>query len=214
VKRIIRICSLALIVAGSARAADVAEPLKSPKDGWISLFNGKDLTGWTTGKARNSWRAEDGTLANTSSKKARGVNIHTTGKYKDFDLYIEFRVLPKGNSGVYLRGRKEVQVAESYGVKTPGTGHCGGIYSKSAPKVNACKPAGEWQTFEITMAGNKITVRQNGTLIQDGVEVPGHTGGSMGGEPGTAGPIMLQGDHTNVWYRNIYLRPIKDDATK
>ncbi len=201
------IAGVLMLLLAAAPAALAGEAF-SPDEGWISLFNGKNLDGWTTGKKRNSWRAEDGVMANTSSHEHRGTNIHTERKFKNFKLHIEFKVPKDGNSGVYLRGRKEVQVHDSYGVKKPKHGHCGGIYSKSAPEVNACKPAGEWQSFDITIVGDTITVYQNGKLVQDHVKVPGHTGGSLGGKPGTPGPIMLQGDHTNVWYRNIYLKPI------
>ena len=120
----------------------------------------------------------------------------------------------RGNSGVYLRGRKEVQVLDSYGKKKLGQGDCGGLYGKAAPTANACKPPGEWNAFDITIVGHKITVKLNGTLIQDGIEVPGITGGSMGGKPDTPGPIMLQGNHTTVWYRNIWVKPIPREGTK
>jgi len=201
-----------LVVTGCLVAtAWAGEKEFKPEDGWVQLFNGKDLTGWKQHGNRTSWKVEDGVMANTSGHgKDRGVNIHCEKTFKDFELHIEFKVPKGGNSGVYLRGRKEIQVHDSYGVAKPGSGHCGGIYSKAAPKVNACKPTGEWQSFDVTIVGDKITAHQNGQLIHDGVEVPGHTGGSMGGQPGTPGPIMLQGDHSTVYYRNIWVRPIEE----
>ncbi len=204
---------LVLAAAGAARAQEEeeggGEPLRSPKQGWIQLLNGKDLTGWSTGSKRNSGRVEKGVLINSSSSKKRGSNIFTTRKFKNFKLHIEFKVSKGGNSGVYLRGRKEVQVHASYGVKALGSGHCGGIYSKAAPSTNACKKADEWQTFDITIVGRKITVVLNGTTIIDGVVVNGVTGGAMDRNEDQPGRIMLQGDHSNIRYRNIYLKPIK-----
>ena len=200
-----------LVFFGLGVAAAVAEDKFEPGEGWIQLFNGKDLTGWKTRGPNTSWEVQDGVLANLREKngvKRRGVDIYTEKKFLDFKLHIEFKVPKGGNSGVYLRGRKEVQVHDSYGVAKPGSGHCGGIYSVAAPLVNACKPAGEWNTFDITCVGNKITVYLNGKLIQDNVEVNRPTGGSMGGQLGTPGPIMLQGNHSTVWYRNIWIKPL------
>lgn len=198
----------ACTIVGLTMAAHAEEKF-SAKEGWVKLFNGKDLSGWATRGENRSWRVEDGVMANTSSSKHRGVNIHTEGKFKDFQLHIEFKVSKGGNSGVYLRGRKEVQVHASYGVKTLGSGHCGGIYSKAAPSTNACKKADEWQAFDITIVGRKITVVLNGTTIIDGVVVNGVTGGAMDRNEDQPGSIMLQGDHSNIWYRNIYLKPIE-----
>jgi len=200
-----------LVFFGLGVAVAVAEDKFEPGEGWIPLFNGKDLTGWKTRGPNTSWEVQDGVLANLREKngeKRRGVDIYTEKKFLDFKLHIEFKVPKGGNSGVYLRGRKEVQVHDSYGVAKPGSGHCGGIYSVAAPLVNACKPAGEWNTFDITCVGNKITVYLNGKLIQDNVEVNRPTGGSMGGQLGTPGPIMLQGNHSTVWYRNIWIKPL------
>ena len=200
-----------LVFFGLGVAVAVAEDKFEPGEGWIQLFNGKDLTGWKTRGPNTSWEVQDGVLANLREKngvKRRGVDIYTEKKFLDFKLHIEFKVPKGGNSGVYLRGRKEVQVHDSYGVAKPGSGHCGGIYSVAAPLVNACKPAGEWNTFDITCVGNKITVYLNGKLIQDNVEVNRPTGGSLGGQLGTPGPIMLQGNHSTVWYRNIWIKPL------
>ena len=203
--RFIAVCLVGLMLAGVA----AAEGNWEPGDGWIQLFNGKDLTGWKTSGDNNSWSAEDGILKNVVPQGKHGRNIYTEKTFQDFKLHIEFRVPKGGNSGVYLRGRKEVQVHDSYGVAKPGSGNCGGIYSKSAPSSNACKPAGEWNVFDITIQGHAITVIHNGVKIQDKVVVEGHTGGSMGGELGTPGPIMLQGDHTSMEYRNIWIKPLE-----
>jgi len=206
-----RVFLVSIALAACWTAFAVAEEEFKPGEGWIRLFNGKDLTGWKTIGPNTSWEVIDGCLVNLrekDGKRRRGVNIYTEPKFLDFKLHIEFKVPKGGNSGVYLRGRKEVQVHDSYGIAKPGSGHCGGIYSVAAPLVNACKPAGEWNAFDITVVGDRITVYLNGKLIQDNVEVTRHTGGSMGGKLGTPGPIMLQGDHTTVWYRNIWIKPL------
>ena len=205
------------IVLALAAGAIAGEAEFKPGEGWVQLFNGKDLTGWKGRGKIESWEAVDGVLANLrekDGKKRNGVDLYTEAKFLDFDLHIEFKVPKRGNSGVYLRGRKEVQVLDSHGKKKLGQGDCGGLYGKAAPTANTSKPAGEWNAFDITIVGHKITVKLNGTLIQDGIEVPGNTSGSMGGRPDTPGPIMLQGNHTTVWYRNIWLKPIPREKTK
>ena len=209
-------CVVGMVVAAFA-VVQAGEAEFKPTEGWIQLFNAKDLTGWKTRGKNTSWEVQDGVMANLrekDGKKRRGVNIYTEATFLDFTLHIEFKVPKGGNSGVYARGRKEIQILDSYGKKHVGSGDCGGLYGKSAPKVNACKPAGEWNAFDITIVGDKITVTLNGQLIQDGVEVPGHTGGSLGGKPGTPGPVMLQGDHTSLWYRNIWIKPLPREEKK
>lgn len=210
-------CLVAVAAMAVVTVADAAETEFKPAEGWVQLFNGKDLTGWKFRGKNESWEVQDGVLANLREKdgqKRRGVDAYTEATFLDFKLHIEFKVPKRGNSGVYLRGRKEVQVLDSHGKKKLGQGDCGGLYGKAAPTANACKPAGEWNAFDITLVGDKITVHLNGQLIQDGVEVPGHTGGSLGGTPGTPGPVMLQGNHTTVWYRSIWIKPLPREATK
>ena len=183
--------------------------------GWIRLFNGKDLEGWMFRAAQNtSWEVQDGLLANLLEKdgqKRRGVNICTQEMFRDFHLHVEFKIAKWGNSEVYLRGRKGIQVLDSFGKGKFGASDCGAIYGKSAPKVNACKPAGEWNAFDVTIVGDKITVHLNGQLIQDNVEVPGCTGGALDGDDSKPGPLMMQGDHTSVWYRNIWIKPLPEE---
>jgi len=204
-----------LVVAGFAAAAVAGEEAWKPQgEGWIQLLNGTDLTGWKTAGTNSFWKAQDGVLANEIEKGKHGTNIYTEKTFNDFQLHIEFKVLKGGNSGVYLRGRKEIQVLDSYGKEKLGSGDCGGLYSKAAPTVNACNPPGEWSTFDITIVGNKITVVQNGKTIQDGVELAGNTGGAMAGKDGDPGPIMLQGDHTSIWYRNIWIKPLPESEKK
>lgn len=181
------------------------------KKGWICLFNGKDLTGWTPRpdrKGKNCWKVEDGVLVNDLKHGTHGIDLITTRKFENFMLHAEFKVPEKGNSGVYLRGRIEVQVHDSYGQK-PAMHTCGSLYSKKiASKVVSKKP-GEWQCFNITLKGNTVTVGHNGEKIVDAFDCPAPTGGQLDGKNfGKPGPIMLQGDHTGVAYRNIWIKPI------
>ncbi|MES2003233.1 MAG: DUF1080 domain-containing protein [Bacteroidota bacterium] len=169
----------------------------------IQLFNGKDLTGWhATGT--NQWLAQEGVLRSPKS----GANLVTDKVFTDFTLHIELRY-PKGsNSGVYLRGRYEVQIEDNYG-QDPLIDRFGAIYGFLPPNVNAAKPAGEWQSYDITLIGRTVTVVANGkTVICDQV-IPGITGGALNSKEGEPGPILIQGDHGPVEYRNIVIRPAK-----
>ncbi|HSW44487.1 MAG TPA: DUF1080 domain-containing protein [Phycisphaerae bacterium] len=175
----------------------------------VKLFNGKDLDGWETmdppgEKAENKWTAVDGVLTNTGG----GKNIRTRQKFGDFKLHLEFRVPPKGNSGVYLRGRYEVQIHDSAG-KEPSKGSCGAVYSRIAPSTNPAKPAGEWQTFDITLVGQYLTVVHNGKTTIENQELEGITGGAIDSNEHEPGPIYFQGDHGKIEYRNIVLTPAK-----
>jgi hypothetical protein len=211
-------CALAVVLVGFGTAAALAgeeEPWKPQGEGWVQLFNGKDLEGWKFRREPNpSWKVEDGVMANVVEKGKHGVDILTEQKFMDFELHIEFKVPKGGNSGVYLRGRKEIQVMDSFGHDKPGSGDCGGIYGKFAPAVNACKPVGEWNTFDIKVVGDKITVVHNGKVIHDGVEFRGATGAALDGDDTKPGPLLLQGDHTAVWYRNIWIKPLPREEQK
>ena len=175
---------------------------------WVTIFNGKDLTGWQNARdpaAENRWIVEDGCLTNEQA----GVNdIATTESWRDFELHIEYKVEPHGNSGVYLRGRIEVQILDSFGKKEVGTGDAGGVYGQHAPKVNAAKPAGEWNSFDVRLIDNMLHVAHNGKTIHDNVMLTAVTGGAVPGELNDPGPLMLQGDHGKVWFRNIKVRPL------
>lgn len=179
-----------------------------------ALFNGKDLAGWqlTEASAANGWSATDGILINDpvqeegKPKKHYG-NLRTEGEYEDFNLTLEVNVVPKGNSGVYLRGIYEVQVMDSFGMEID-PHHMGGIYSRIAPTAAVEKPAGEWQTMDITLVDRHVTVKLNGTLIIDNQPLQGCTGGALWSDESRPGPIYLQGDHAGVKYRNIVLRPV------
>jgi hypothetical protein len=126
----------------------------------------------------------------------------TEQKFDDFKLHIEFRYPAGSNSGIYLRGRHEVQVEDNYG-KQPSPTYFGGIYGFLTPNVMAALPAGSWQTYDITLIGRRVTITANGqTIICDQI-IPGITGGALDSQEGLPGPILLQGDHGPVEYRNI-----------
>jgi hypothetical protein len=176
----------------------------------IALFNGKDMSGWlgqNTGKPFG-WTVKDGIMINNDHPPdVSADNIFTEAKFRDFKLEVEFNVAQKSNSGIYLRGRYEIQVMDDAG--QPQNVHSqGALYGFVIPSAMVSKPAGEWQQYEITLVANRVTVILNGTKIIDNAEVPGITGGALDAEEGAPGPIMLQGDHGAIQYRKIVLTPL------
>ncbi len=170
----------------------------------VTLFNGRDLSGWTSFGGTNNWKVLDAILTNTRA----GANLMTDAKYTDFTLHLEFRYPKNGNSGVYLRGRHEVQVEDISDLELNST-HIGGVYGFLVPNENAAKGPGVWNTYDITLVGRRVTVVLNGkTVINDQV-IPGITGGALDSDEGAPGPIYLQGDHSTVEYRNIVITPVK-----
>jgi hypothetical protein len=165
------------------------------------LFNGKDLAGWEpTDPKSNHWVAKGGVLLNES----KGANLKTTRKFDDFKLHIEYNCPEGGNSGVYLRGRYEIQVE----YEPPGTEDkfhgMGAIYGFLAPAVELPRKPGEWESFDITLAGRYLTIVRNGVKTIDNQEIPGITGGALDSNEGEPGPFYFQGDHTGgMMYRNI-----------
>ena len=171
----------------------------------IPLFNGKDLTGWKPDKPNPSseWKAEDGNLVSPG----HGPELINDSKFEDFKLHIEFNSGEKSNSGVYLRGRYEVQI-ETNSEQEPPSHHTGGVYGFIAPSPELPRKAGEWQTFDITLLGRLVTVVQNGQTIIDHKEIPGITGGALDSHEGLTGPIYLQGSEDgHVTFRNIVITP-------
>jgi hypothetical protein len=170
----------------------------------FSLFNGKDLTGWKPQheKNNNGWIAKDGLLVNAKP----GNNLMTERKFEDFQLHAEFRY-PKGsNSGIYLRGRYEVQIEDDYGME-PDSHLIGGVYGFLTPSTNPAKKPGEWQEMDITLVGRTLTILFNGERIIDRQSIPGITGGALDSDEGSPGPILLQGDHGPIEFRNLTARP-------
>ena len=171
----------------------------------IPLFAGKSLEGWQpVGRRDSQWSAAGGILQNARS----GANLMTLQKFEDFKLHLEFRV-PKGeNSGVYLRGRYELQVDDAAGL-APSSHHLGGLYGFIAPSENVARAAGEWQSMDVTLLGRMLTLELNGTMVICNREIPGITGGALDSAEGEPGPLLLQGDHGPVDYRNIVITPAK-----
>ena len=169
----------------------------------IKLFNGVDLKGWKA-MGTNQWVVEDGILR---SKKS-GANLVSEQTFNDFKLHVEFRYEKGSNSGVYLRGRYEVQIADDKG-KYPGKGNLGAIYGFLPASEMAAKDAGEWQTYDITLVGRMVTVVANGKTVISNQEIPGITGGALDSKEGEPGPIYFQGDHGPIDFRNIVITPAK-----
>jgi hypothetical protein len=227
------------MLPASARAAE----------GALVIFNGKDLTGWR--KPTGAWSvvknvalapgagtnfvATPGTGALVNGPNGRTVDLITEAEFGDMQAHIEFCVAKHSNSGIYLMGRYEVQIYDSYGVekdKYPGI-ECGGVYPRwidernvegHSPRVNASKPAGEWQNFDITFraprfdaSGKKIAnarivkVMHNGKLIHENIELTGPTRGPMAEDEKPTGSIRLQGDHGPVAYRHMWVKSLKLD---
>lgn len=222
--------ALVLTLTGIASAADAVSP-----------FDGKSLEGWTTKapKEKSHWTvgvakvddkdpsklvvssASSADKAELINAQGGGVDLYTSDKFGDCTITLELMV-PKGsNSGVYVMGEYEVQVLDSYGKEKVGPGDIGGLYGAAAPKKNAAKKPGEWQTFEIVFEAPKfegdkkvknakfVKVVLNGETIHENVEMKGPTPTGISGKEAPTGPLMFQGDHGPVAYRNIKIAPKK-----
>lgn len=173
----------------------------------VQLFNGEDLTGWTMSdpNAATKWTVENGTLVSPG----RGPELISTAKFNDFKLHVEFNCAKGSNSGVYLRGRYELQIEDDPEPEGP-TMQTGGIYGFIAASPEQPRRPGEWQTYDITLIGRTVTVLQNGQTIIDKQEIPGITGGALDSHEGLPGPIYLQGSEAgHVAFRNIKITPAK-----
>ena len=199
--------------------------IQTPPEAAVVLFDGKDLSNWTKfDGGAPAWEVADNAMTVT----AGGGDIVSREEFTDFLLHLEFMTpdMPdatgqaKGNSGVFLQGRYEIQVLDSYGIDVPGMGDCGAIYNQFASLVNACKPPLEWQTYDVVFRAARVdesgeieenarvTVLQNGVVIQNNVQIQGATGGATDDDAAAPGPLRLQ-DHGNpVKYRNIWAVPL------
>ena len=170
----------------------------------VAIFNGKNLDGWETigredrAEKVSQWVVENGVMKSPKS----GANIRTTKTFDDFKLHVEFRVPEGSNSGVYLRGRYEAQITDGYGLE-PSLIDLGGIYGFVKPLELPAKKAGEWQSYDIKLVGRIVTVMLNGKTIIYKDEIPGITGGAIDSNESEPGPIMFQGDHGPIEFRNI-----------
>lgn len=166
----------------------------------------------------------EGQLINNATKHGDSVDIYTIEKYGDSRIQLELMVPQKSNSGIYVMGEYEVQVLDSWGVKEMKPSDIGAIYGAAVPKVNASKEPGEWQKFDIVFKaprfdrqGNKtqnakfISVKLNGKLLHEDLEMPGPTPAGVKGKEAPTGPLMFQGDHGPVAYRKIKITTLSLD---
>ena len=171
----------------------------------VELFDGKSMDAWDVADRSkpSGWSVVDGAMTNTPHAN----NLVSKQKFQDFKIQAEYKLETNSNSGIYLRGRYELQVLDDYGKPAESHGHMS-IYAWKAPSVNASKPAGEWQTMEATVVGNKVTVFLNGTKVHDNATLEAITGGALDANETEPGPIMIQGDHEKVTYRKVTVTPI------
>jgi len=171
----------------------------------VTLFNGHDLHGWhlSDPKAAVTWHVEDGTLVSLGN----GAELVSDQKFEDFKLHIEFNVAPGANSGIYLRGRYEVQV-EHDSHPEAAERSLGGVYGFLAPSSMPSHTPGIWRVYDITLIGRRVTILLDGVKLIDNQEIPGVTGGALDTHEGSPGPLYLQGsENGRVAFRNIILAP-------
>ncbi len=191
-------------VAWAARRAPALKRERPPRWGEpAELFNGKDLAGWKPRRGgQPGWEVKGGLLVNARP----GDDLVTEKAFADFRLHAEYRYPRGSNSGLYLRGRYEVQIEDDFGRDADSHGS-GGVYGFLTPSVNAARRAGEWQAVDVTLVGRAVTVVLNGERVIDRQAIPGITGGALDSDEGAPGPVMLQGDHGPVEFRKLTLTP-------
>jgi hypothetical protein len=172
---------------------------KKPPPGFVSLFNGKDLSAWKDGDKQTAWVVQDGTIHYTGKG---GKNLATAKAYKDFELYVDWKITPKGDSGIYLRGRPQVQIWDNKEGSGGLWNNPGGSPGK-VPLVVADNPPGEWNTFYIKMVGSKVTVKLNDKLVVDNADM-------LGGKVPPEGTIELQVHGSPLWFRNIFIKELEE----
>jgi hypothetical protein len=179
----------------------------------VELFDGKSLDMWTTQFPNRpfGWKIEDGAMTNDhpADTPAARNNLISKQKFMNFKLEVEYKLGPNSNSGIYIRGRYELQLLDDF-IKSgrADLGHMA-IYGRTAPSVKASKPAGEWQTMTAIIHGNRATVTLNGQRVHDNQVILGVTGGTLDADEATPGPLMVQGDHSVVWIRKLTVTPIR-----
>lgn len=213
---------------GPSLAAD-----NTPPEGFVALFNGKDLTGWRgVGKSpldnpekraamtpeqlaearkvadesmRSHWKVEDGALV----FDGKGESLATGKDYGDFELFVDWKILKDGDSGIYLRGSPQVQIWDPANPSAKGHGS-GGLYNNqknpSTPLVKADNPVGEWNTFYIKMVGERVTVKLNDKLVVDNVVLENYWNREKPIYP--TGPIELQNHGNTLYFKNIYIKEL------
>jgi 3-keto-disaccharide hydrolase len=171
----------------------------------VNLFNGKDVSGWKglNPDAELKWTVKDGVMRNAPPT----TDLISEQKFWNFKLHVDFRIVEHSNSGIGLRGRYEIQILDDYG-KPPNSHGAGALYARFAPSVNASKPAGEWQTYDIRLVGRQLTVVHNGTKVLDKVEVEGLTAIANNSDEAEPGPFIVQGDHSYVEIKSFVVTPL------
>lgn len=171
----------------------------------VVLFNHKDSSGWRslTPEKPFGWTVEQGILKSTGGAS----NLISEQKFWNFVIHVEFRLAPHSNSGVGLRARYEAQILDDFGEPT-GSHQNGAIYSRITPKENASKQAVEWQTYDIRLVGRQVTVVLNGKAIIEKSEIEGLTAIACDANEGEPGPLILQGDHGPVDFREVVVTPL------
>jgi len=195
------------VVRFSGRRAPLLRREREARPGTaIELFDGRTLDGWRFRDDRHPgcWRVDEGLMSATPPC----VDLVTEDQFGDFRLEVEFRYPEGSNSGIYLRGRYEVQIQDDQG-RAIDPLRIGGVYGFVAPAVDAARPAGDWQTYGITLVGRTVTVVLNDVTIIDGQDIPGITGGALDSDEASPGPIMLQGDHGPIEFRRVTLTPLR-----
>jgi hypothetical protein len=173
----------------------------------VELFNGTSMDAWDVQDKTKpmGWSVIDGAMTNTPPAN----NLVSKQKFQDYKIHAEYKLEKNSNSGIYIRGRYELQVLDDFG-KPPDVHSHMAVYAWHAPLVNASKPVGEWQTMEATIVGNKVTVTLNGQKVQDNSTLEAITGGALDANETEPGPVMIQGDHEKVTYRKVTVTPITD----
>jgi type 1 glutamine amidotransferase len=197
---------------GNGKPSDTANHLSAAEkaDGFRLLFDGKTMDGWVYRRpdGNKSWSVQDGMLVNTLAKGEHGTDIYSQDKFRDFIVRYEYQVPPGSNSGFYLRGRHEIQIFDNANKDGHDKGLNGDIYNVASCVLPASRKAGEWQTAEVKMVGDKITVILNGVKVHDNVVCDHPTGSQLDDNVDQPGPILLQGDHGAVAFRNIRIKPL------
>ena len=178
----------------------------------VVLFDGKSLDAFTAQMTTRpfGWTLADGVMTNN----VHGNNLVSKEKFQNFKINCEYKLEPKqpggnaANSGIYLRGRYELQVLDDETAKSDGLHSHMAVYSRVAPKIMASKKAGEWQEMEAIIVGNRVSVKLNGQVVHDNTLIEGITGGALDAREGDPGPIMIQGDHEKVYFRKVVVTPI------
>ncbi len=171
----------------------------------VELIDGKTLDKWDLQfkDKPSGWTVSDGAMTNSAGAN----NLVSMHRFQDFKIRAEYKLEEKSNSGIYLRGRYELQVLDDFGKDTEIHSHMS-LYSRVKPLVNASLAPGQWQTMEAIIVADRLTVTLNGKKVHDNIRIDGITGGALDSNEGAPGPIMLQGDHGKIWYRKVTITPI------